>query len=375
MGILNLRQFLKKKCGDFEKIVSLKNFSNKTVCIDANMYMCVYKAVCNTENKFKETFINLFLSLIEAKIKVIIVFDGKSPEEKNTEKQKRLTKKKASETRITSYTDDIKEYENSGIVSPGLSQLYKKVLSKTNDEVETIRRQDLDKIKAHVEKQRSHIIKITKTDFQIVKDLSKIFGFAVVTAPSEGEILCAYLVKNNYADAVFTRDTDVLACAIPTMITKINVVTKKATIINSNDILTKLKLSEAQMLDFCILCGTDYNSNINRVGCVRALQLINKHGNLETIEKSETKLDTSVLNYHVTRKLFTNVDIEIQSLDVSNSAVDYKSLREYIDAYKLEILSVYSNIEELSIGKLSKLNVHISEDNDNKVDAEQVDTN
>jgi len=354
MGIVNLRNFLKKKCGMFEKIVPLTFFSNKTISIDANMYMCVYKAVCDTDKKFKETFVNLFLSLIESKINVIVVFDGKSPIEKNEEKQRRITKKEASETRITASTDDIIEYEKSGTISPLLTQIYKRVVS--NTDVESIEPKDLEKIKQHVEKQRKHIFRITNEDYQTVKNLAKIFGFAVITAPGEAEILCAHLVKNNLADAVFTRDTDVLACSVPTMITEINIMTKKATIINIDYLLSELSLSEDQMLDFCILCGTDYNSNINKIGPVGALKLIQKHGNLETIESLEKKLDTSVLKYPVTRKLFTEINLEQISIPTINP-VDYEKLNKYINENNLNVLAGFLHIEELCVGKLYNLNI------------------
>lgn len=353
MGIVNLRQFLKKKYGAFEKIVPLTFFSNKTISIDANMYMCVYKAVCNNENQFKEAFINLFLSLVEAKINVIIVFDGKSPVEKNEEKQRRITKKENCETRITESVIAIEEYEKSGTVSPLLAQIHKRVTPDAT--VSTIEPQDLEKIKQHVEKQRKHIFRITTEDFQIVKHLAYIFGFAAISAPGEAEMLCAHLIKNNLADAVLTKDTDVLACCVPIMITEINVLAKKATIITIDYILSSLELSEDQMLDFCILCGTDYNSNINKIGPVNALKLIQKHGNLETIEKIETKLDTRVLKYAVTRRLFTEIDMQAVSIP-NTGPVNYEKLNEYMYENKLKIMNVFNSIKELCIGKLYNLN-------------------
>ncbi|MEX0598735.1 MAG: hypothetical protein WD512_19785, partial [Candidatus Paceibacterota bacterium] len=158
-------------------------------------------------------------------------------------------------------------------------------------------------------------------------------------------------------DAVFTRDTDVLACSVSIMITEINVLTKTATIINVDNILSTLSLSESQMLDFCILCGTDYNPNINKIGPVGALKLIQKHENLETIERLETKIDTSVLNYVVTRKLFTELDLEKVSIP-NIKPVNYEKLNEYINGNALKVFSVFLHIEELRVGKLFNLNIH-----------------
>jgi 5'-3' exonuclease len=343
----------------FEKTVPLTFFSNKTISIDANMYMCIYKAVCDSESHFKEMFINLFLSLVEAKINTIVVFDGKSPVEKNEEKQRRITKKEVSETRIADSSAAIEEYEKFGTMSPLLTQIYKRVAPDATPDVavENIEPQYLEKIKQHVEKQRKHIFRITTEDFQVVKHIAEIFGFVVITAPGEAEMLCAHLVKNKLVDAVLTKDTDVLACSVPIMITEINVLTKKAKIITIDYILSSLNLSEDQMLDFCILCGTDYNSNIKNIGPVKSLALIRKHGNLETIEKTETKLDLGVLKYPVVRRLFTEIDIQTLSIPAINP-VNYKKLNEYICEHKLKVMATFNDIEELSVGKLYKLNIH-----------------
>ncbi len=38
--------------------------------------------------------------------------------------------------------------------------------------------------------------------------------------------------------------------------------------------LSAINLTEDQFIDFCILCGCDYASNIKGIGPVRALQLL-----------------------------------------------------------------------------------------------------
>ncbi|KAJ9526969.1 hypothetical protein QJQ45_025326 [Haematococcus lacustris] len=47
--------------------------------------------------------------------------------------------------------------------------------------------------------------------------------------------------------------------------------------------LEGIKLTADQFIDFCILCGCDYATSIKGIGPVRALQLLQKHGSMDTL--------------------------------------------------------------------------------------------
>jgi 5'-3' exonuclease len=140
------------------------------------------------------------------------------------------------------------------------------------------------------------------------------FGIPYITAPGEAEILCAELVKRGVADAVMTKDTDVLACCVPIMLCDVDIGTKEFTQIRIETILSGLKLDELSWLDLCIMCGTDFNDNIPRVGPVTSLNYIKKYKTIETIGESVTKvdkhtkqkvkIDISALAHEKTRELF-----------------------------------------------------------------------
>ena len=116
-----------------------------------------------------------------------------------------------------------------------------------------------------------------------------------------------------------TKDTDVLACRVPIMLYDVDLGTKEFTQIKIETILSGLELDEASWLDLCIMCGTDFNDNIPRIGPVTSLNYIKKYKPIEVIGKNVTnvdrqtkqkvKLDISVLAHEKTRALFGCDDV------------------------------------------------------------------
>jgi 5'-3' exonuclease len=317
MGIKGLRDLLKKQLPSYEERVPMKDFENKKIVVDASLFICMYKAA--RKEMYEEAFMTLFTALLEHNIHPTFVFDGKSPEEKRNEKKKRAEKKELSIARVKKLERDLEEYNVSGKISQDLQDISKKVRS-----TQIIRKGasvefSVSKVKQYIEKLRGNILHITDVDFKNVQEMLTIFGIPYITAPGEAEILCAELVKRGAADAVMTKDTDVLACCVPIMLYDVDLGTKEFTQIRIETILSGLGLDEASWLDLCIMCGTDFNGNIPRVGPTTALNYIKKYKNIETIGESVTKVDKqtkqkvkiniSMLAYEKTRTLFRCDDV------------------------------------------------------------------
>ena len=294
----------------------MKNFENKKVVVDASLFICMYKAA--RKDMFEEAFMTLFSALLEHNIHPTFVFDGQSPKEKSNEKKKRAEKKDASIARVKKLESDLKEYNKTGEISQDLQDISGKVGS-----TQIIRKGvsvsfSASKVKQYIERLRSSILHITDADFKNVEELLTMFGIPFIMATGEAEILCAELVKSGMADAVMTKDTDVLACCVPIMLYDVDLGAKEFTQIKIETILSGLDLDEASWLDLCIMCGTDFNDNIYRIGPVTALNYIKKYKNIETIGESVTKvdkqtkqkvkLDISVLAHEKTRELFKCAD-------------------------------------------------------------------
>ena len=114
--------------------------------------------------------------------------------------------------------------------------------------------------------------------------------------------MCSDLCKRKLVNAVLSEDSDVLAYESPILLLKLNILTGKCLQIKYTNVLKSLYLTSSQFLDFCIMCGTDYNKNIYRIGPDKAYKLIKNYSTIENISKF---IDTSVLNYIRIREIFT----------------------------------------------------------------------
>lgn len=334
MGIKGIRDLIKrqfeatsktKEVASFEQNVPISDFAFKKIVVDAAIFVCTYKAV--QKEMYEESFINMLTTLREASVDVVFVFDGTSPEEKTKEKQRRVDSKKAQYQRVEHLEDAIRQYKRDGVVTPELQELHDKKVPESRLRIRLTNDKpfSLIKVEAHVRKMRSNILEITEHDFKRLEELLTIFGVPFITAPGEGEVLCAELVKQGKADAVLTRDTDVLACGVPIMLSNINISTKEFTMIKMDHVLECFDMTLDSWLDLCIMCGTDYNSNLPKIGPVRALALIQKHKSLEEVSRH---MDTTILSFETVRLLF-KVDTVPEEI-ASCSSPDFDKIAERI---------------------------------------------
>lgn len=330
MGIKGIRDLLKKQIENFEEKQPINLFSGKKIVIDASFFVCMYKAV--QKNTFEEAFMNLFVALLENKIEPVFVFDGKSPEEKTLEKQKRTIKKKLQYDRVEKLEQDLLKYKKNKEISQDLWNINnKKVLASRLLPNEFFF--SFSKVETYVKKLRSQILEIGERDFTVLRELLLLFGIPFITAKGEAEILCSKLVKNNYADAVLTKDTDVLACCSHTMLSDINLPEQMFTVIKLEKILDGLKIDENSWVDLCIMCGTDFNENIPNIGPVRSLGYIQKY---KTLEQISDHINTDKLLYIKTRSLFQCHEEQIGPLPTCDK-IKFDEIAERITNKRLKI--------------------------------------
>jgi 5'-3' exonuclease len=92
--------------------------------------------------------------------------------------------------------------------------------------------------------------------------------------------------------------------------------------------LESLELTSEEFLDLCIMCGTDYNKNIFRVGPEKAYKYIKQFSTIENISKNTT-LDTSILKHVRGRELFR--DYEQKNIKIPYCGEpDFNKLEEFI---------------------------------------------
>ena len=329
MGIKNLTKFIKQKFPSVLININIENLKYTKIAIDTSLYICKYKSL-HGEN-WLASFISLICCLREQNIHPCFIFDGKAPTEKSLEKDKRKEARQKLEDTILQLEIDYEDYLNNGIVSKNLMQFY----TNHNKQNRMLGKNKIncDLLNTLIERKKSQLFNISNEDIILLKELFDNFGIQYIVAKTEAEKLCAKLCIDNVVQSVLSEDTDLIAYCTPCIITKLNIYTKTAVMIDIDVLLKTFNYTKEQLLDFCILCGTDYNSNINKVGNVSAFKLINDHKNIESIDN---KYDTSILNYTKVRNLFTNFD-DCDNIDILHSTKpDYDKLTEFISLNDIE---------------------------------------
>lgn len=357
MGIKSsFNSFLRDTCPEIFEPIHISEYSFMKVAIDISLYMHKFKAVCG--DRWLSAFINLIASLRRNEIHCVFIFDGCAPPEKLGEQAKRRDTREKLDQNLFELEEAFSDYNKTGIVAKCLSNLYerskspKRLLGKSTGKV------DMNWIEKKIEQKRGQLYTVTPEDFEHAKELFRILKVPYYTAPEEAEKMCAAACISGYVSAVLSEDTDVMAYGAPVFLTKIDTGSDTCVRITYSKLLESLELNKDQFLDLCIMCGTDYNPNIPKIGSKSAYKRIIQHGGIDQIA-AETALDTSVLNHKRVRQLFTEFEIE-------NSALlkipfcgtpDFLSLEKFVEMHKIHL-----NIEKLR--KNFTHNVVVFEDSD-----------
>lgn len=104
-----------------------------------------------------------------------------------------------------------------------------------------------------------------------------------IFSSGEADPLLANLCKNGMIQAVISEDTDMIPFRTPIVIRDFHFYNDDVTVFHTERILSILRLTPLQMIDWCILMGNDYNNRLKGFKPIDSLELIRNHGNIETI--------------------------------------------------------------------------------------------
>jgi 5'-3' exonuclease len=307
MGISNLNKFLRNNCPNIFELIHISEYSFKKVAVDISLFLCKYKIVCG--DRWLAEFINLVACLRRNEIHCIFIYDNGAPPEKDDEKAARSAARTKSEQKVYILEEALKQYFLTGEIAPVIIELHKKkntspkrLLKKKKDE--SI---DMNWVEHKIKKMRGYILNIEPGDFDITRELFDILNVPWSYAPLEAETMCADLVKRGLVDAAISEDTDCMAYETPDFLTKLNTTNDTCVRIKYTDILEGLELKSDQFLDLCIMCGTDYNKNIPRVGPEKSYKFLKQFGTIEDVSENTT-LDISILHHERGRELFRDYE-------------------------------------------------------------------
>jgi len=330
MGITNLNKFLRNNCPIIYEEIHISEYCFKKIAIDISLYLCKFKAVCG--DKWLSAFINLVVCLRKNEVHCVFIYDGGAPPEKDLERKERAEQKQKTEEKVIKLEYAMEKYDLTNEIDPILVELYNKkkptglnILKKDVININIVR--DI------ISKMRSNILEIKPEDFQLTKKLFDIMNVPYYDAPLEAETMCSDLCKRGLVDAVLSEDTDVLAYAAPVFLSKINTSNGTCIRIKYPELLKELDISCNSFLDLCIMCGTDYNKNIFRVGPEKAYKYIQQHLTIENISLN-TKHDIQILNHLRVRQLFREYEIKNIIIPFCGKP-DFNKLSKFVFKYNI----------------------------------------
>jgi flap endonuclease-1 len=246
--------------------VKLEELSSKVIAIDA--YNTIYQFLSiirqpdgtplkDSTGKITSHLSGLFYrtsNLVEMGLKPVYVFDGKSPELKATEVQRR------------------RQIKAEAMINYAKAQAIG----------------DKEKMRMYAS------VATTMKDYMVPesKQILDLMGLPWIQAPSEGEAQAAYLTKKGDADYCASQDYDSLLFGAPKLLRNVTISGRRKRgktfievvpeIVELRKALGDCELSYEQLIDVGILIGTDFNpEGIEGIGPKTALKLIKQYSTLE----------------------------------------------------------------------------------------------
>nr|UVF58801.1 MAG: DNA repair protein RAD2 [Enneapterygius tutuilae iridovirus] len=295
MGIKGFSQFLRYI--DCHWTTSpLSKFKGKRMAVDATMYL--YHMKLSTREPAR-VFLEFLMKLWSLDITPIFVLDGQYTVEKMDEQMTRAKRRESVREVIGLLTAQLEDYKSKKIIGSELGKLSQsncRFISKLDNT-----RLNIYAIQSHISKLYREVQPIPKNVKEMFWTVCEAFNIQIITADSDGEMLCATLNKTGLVDLVYSHDSDVFPAGALTVIKRIDGLTAQH--LTQQEILTKSQLSFTSFRDFCILCGTDFNKKIMGLGPITAYNLLKKYENLEAVEQ-HVSYNLESINYSRVREIY-----------------------------------------------------------------------
>ncbi|ABW00894.1 flap endonuclease-1 [Caldivirga maquilingensis] len=291
MGVTELGKLIPD---NLRRRVSLEQLNGKLIALDA--YNALYQFLASirqpdgtplmdSQGRVTSHLSGLLyrtINLLEYGIKPVYVFDGKPPELKLIEIEKRRR------VREKAVEDWIKAVEEGK--------------------------------KSEARKYAQRALFITSDMVDEAKRLLDSMGVPWVQAPSEGEAQAAYMASKGIVWAAGSQDYDSFLFGAPRLVRNLTISGRRKLpgrdeyvevtpeLIELNDVLKALRLRDrGQLIDLAILLGTDYNpEGIPGIGPQRALRLIQEYGSLDKLMNTVLKNAQFPVDPFKIREFFLN---------------------------------------------------------------------
>src|SRR3989344_5550225 len=237
-------------------------------------------------------------NLMQQKVKLAFVFDGKPPLLKVKEQEEREYRKQIAEEKLEKAKEE------------GNEELMLKYSKQT--------------------------VRLKKEMSDETKELISALGLPVIQAPSEAEAQCAFICERNDVDFVGSSDYDSLLYGAPKVVRNLTLSSRRRLpsgvyisvnpeVIELKKALDDLGINQDQLIVLGILVGTDYNNGVNKVGQKTALKLVKQYKNFDELF-NKVKGDFNWKQIYAT---FKNMPI-IKNYKLSWNKPDVEKIKEIL---------------------------------------------
>jgi flap endonuclease-1 len=312
MGIKYLNKFIQTHCSDSVKQIHLSDLSNKKIVIDTSIYLYRYVA----DNTLLENFYLMISVFRKYNIIPLFVFDGKPPQEKLDLLKKRKQNKQLAEASYNNLKDSL-----DGVMDD-------------TDKTDIIMKMDCLK---------KEFVKIHHTDISNVKLLLQAYGVSYVDAPGEADKLCAKMVCKNKAYACLSEDMDLFVYGCTRVLRYLSLFKTQVVMYDMKGILNDLQLTLDEFKQICIVSGTDYNIDNDKINLYQSLKYFKKYKKYTNAKN----IDATDINFF--GWLEHNTDCITNICDLYNIIMlfDLKMMDDYKKYENMKIINGPVNLSNL----------------------------
>ena len=233
MGIRNLNRFIQTKCPNVSSRIHLEQLRGKKIAVDTSIYMYRFAG----ENALLENMYLMASLFRHYDIHAVFVFDGVPPPQKTELIESRRQKKDQAKQQYDIVADQLKQRKRTEYYNPEIAEL---------EETMT--------------QLRKKFARLRDCDIANVKELLVSFGFAIIDAEGEADVLCAKLAIKKRVYACLSDDTDMFVYGCPIVLRHISLLNNSVVSYNMTEILKELGLNQPEFKMLCVANGTDYDA-------------------------------------------------------------------------------------------------------------------
>ena len=138
-----------------------------------------------------------------------------------------------------------------------------------------------------------------------MRDLGRVIGVPVLTAPSEAEMFAAVLCRDGVVNTVVSNDADALLFGSPHVTKQMQLSNGKILRTTLSEFEENLQLDLEHLRDLAIVCGCDFHKEgVKGIGPRRGSVLLQKHGGLEGLLKARGFVASERADYLEAREVF-----------------------------------------------------------------------